>query len=267
MRLMRDAWQELWQRNRGGGLLTLAFWYTVLTAVYQYLVTSRLGPYLPAKLKNFISHPGAVTAFPHIPTDLWVKLILVYLTFLLIVLPYAVGGLYGGIAAAMRDRPQFTGFLAFFRFGYMNFWKALGQIVLAILYAMAAAAVLIGVFSLLAALGGGTAAGAAAVIVAVVVTLWMVGTLLFWFGFTFSTGEPPTRGLGLALRWGLTHAGQLMTRIILLVGLLLAVLVVLTLISGIPVIGPILMVLSLGMVLPAFMAVYAILFYQESAQH
>lgn len=267
MTLIRDAWRELWMRNRGGGLLTLAFWYTLILSLYQYLVVSRLGPSLPQSLRNLVSHPGTVVTIPHLSGGLWVKLILVYLTFLLIVLPYAFGGLYGGIAAAIKENPQAVGFLAFFRYGYENFWRALGQIVLAILYALAVTVVFVGLFVLASQVGGAVASilGVVLMILLVLALLWMAGTLLFWVGYTFFTDSSPTKGLGLALRWGLSHLGRLYKRIILLIGLLLATMLVVTLISRtIPFLGPIIMVLVLGMVIPAFVATYALLFYGEA---
>ncbi|PSR23132.1 MAG: hypothetical protein C7B45_04110 [Sulfobacillus acidophilus] len=265
MGLIRDSWRELWARNRGGGFLTLAFWYTLVITLYQYLVASRLGPALPKSLTDMVTHPGSVTTLPHLSSALWIKLVLVYVTFLIIILPYVVGGLYGGIAAAIRERPQFTGFLAFFRFGYVNFWRALGQILLAIAYAVIVMAVLAGVVIGLSALDGqSTALGILAVIIVIVGVLWMIGTLLYWFGFTFSLEETPMHGWIPALRWSTSHMGRLFGHIVLLMGLLLAGILVMTLIAElIPIIGTIISVLALGMVLPAFLATYAVLLYQE----
>ncbi|MCY0899034.1 MAG: hypothetical protein OWU33_08900 [Firmicutes bacterium] len=268
MNLIRDTWRELWQRNRGGGLLTLAFWYTMLTALYQYFVASRLGPSLPASLQKMMAHPGVITSFPHLSHALWVKLLLVYVTFLLVVLPYAVGGLYGGIAAALRDRPQYTGFLAFFRFGYLHFWQALGQLLLTIAYTLVLLLALTGVFVVLSLVGGSNPVVAALlVIVALLVMLWLVGTLLYWFGYTFGTGQSPLKGWWPTVRWGLGHLKLLYGRMILLVGLLLATLFVVEILAaGIPVIGAIIMVLVMGMIVPAFLATYALLFYQTAGQ-
>ncbi len=266
MDLIRESWRELWQNNRNGGFLTLAFWYTMLTSLYQYLVASRLGPSLPKSLTNFVTHPGVVTTFPHLSSNLWLKLILVYLTFLLIIVPYAVGGLYGGIASALKTRPQGgTFFLAFFRFGYQNFWKALGQIVLGLCLVAVVLLVLTALYLGVAAVGGG-AMGVVFIVILAAVMLWMVGTLLYWFGFTFDTGESPARGLVPALRWSFTHLGQLYARMVLLLGLLIATLLVATFISStVPFLGALVMVLLVGMVVPAFMAVYALLLYRQNS--
>ncbi|MCY0878201.1 MAG: hypothetical protein OWU84_04605 [Firmicutes bacterium] len=268
MNLIRETWQELWQRNRGGGLLTLAFWYTMLTALYQYLVFSRLGPSLPASLQKLLSHPGAISSFPHLSHALWIKLALVYVTFLVVILPYAVGGLYGGIASALRERPQRTGFLAFFRFGYLHFWQALGQLLLAIVYGVVLLLAMTGVFVVLTLVGGNNPIVAVIlVILAVLVMLWLVGTLLYWFGFTFGTGQSPLKGWLPALRWGFGHLRLLYGRMALLVGLLLATLLVFEfLAAGIPIIGPVLWILVMGMIVPAFLATYALLFYQTAAE-
>jgi uncharacterized protein YacL len=92
----------------------------------------------------------------------------------------------------------------------------------------------------------------------------MVGTLLYWFGFTFGLEETPTHGWMPALRWSTSNVGRLFGHIVLLMGLLLAGILVMTLIADlIPIIGTIISVLALGMVLPAFLATYAVLLYQE----
>ncbi len=136
---------------------------------------------------------------------------------------------------------------------------------LAIAYAVIVMAVLAGVVIGLSALDGqSTALGILAVIIVIVGVLWMIGTLLYWFGFTFSLEETPMHGWIPALRWSTSHMGRLFGHIVLLMGLLLAGILVMTLIAElIPIIGTIISVLALGMVLPAFLATYAVLLYQE----
>lgn len=265
MGLIRDTWLELWRRNRGGGILTLAFWYTLITTLYQYVVASRLGPSLPKSLTNMVTHPGAATVLPHLSGALWTKLGLVYLTFLVIILPFTVGGLYGGIAAAVREKPQFTGPLAFFRFGYANFWRALTQVVLALVYGILILAVLTGIFLVFSAIAPSSAGlGIVVVVIAAVAILWLVGTVLYWFGDTFSTDDPPGAGWKSAMRWGMGNLGRLYGATALLIAVLLVALVVSTLLANsIPVIGPVVLVLVLGMVMPAFLAIYAVLLYQR----
>ena len=267
MTVIRDAWQELWQRNRGGGFLTLAFWYTLLTTAYEYIVVSRIGPSLPKSLQQLFTNPAATPVMPHLAPQLIVRVALAYLTFLLIVVPFSLGGLYGGIASALQERPAFTNFLAFFRFGYLNFWRALTQIVLSILYAaamvLALSLILLGLTRVLHV---GAAASIIWLILLVLVMLWLVATVLYWFGFTFTTAESPMRGLRLAVRWGWSHLGQLYSQTILLVGLLLAtVIVVETVVRMVPFLGELLVIFVLGMVVPAYLAIYALLLFQQSA--
>lgn len=270
MNLIRDTWRELWRRNRGGGLLTLAFWYTMLISLYQYLVASRLGPSLPKSLRDILEHPNALVSFPHLSGSLWFKIILVYLTFLFIVVPYAVGGLYGGIARAMGRSPEgmMTGFLSFFRYGYVNFWRALSQILLAVLYGGVVIAILTG-FYVAASLVTGVLSIVTTSLFALILfalVLWTMATLLYWFGYTFSTDESPVRGFLPAVTWGLTHLGKLYARILVLAVVVMATLVITTLMSSlIPLIGPIILVLVLGMVFPAFMGTYAMLLFQEAS--
>lgn len=261
--LIRDAWVELWQRNRGGGLLTLAFWYTLIVTLYQYLVASRLGPSLPKSLTALTTHPTATAVLPHLSSGLWLKLILVYLTFLVIILPFTLGGLYGGIATAIRERPEFTGFLSFFRFAYNNFWRALSQILLAVLYAIVVFAVVVGLAVGIALIAGNSPISAIAPVVLVIAALlWLIGTMLYWFGMTFSSDIAPARGWFLALRWGAGHLGALTSSSISLVLVLLVALTVMSLlVKALALIGTVLFVLVMGMVAPAFVAVFAVLLY------
>lgn len=261
--LIGESWRELWRRNRGGGFLTLAFWYTLLTSFYQYLVASRLGPSFPKGFTNLVSHPYVINTL-HLSGSLWLRLILVYLTFLLIIVPFGMGALYGGIASAFRTRPQFTSFFAFFRFGWINFWRALGQLVLAIIYGALLTVVVLLMFALLSGLG--TMGAVIGLVIAIAALIWMVGTLLWWFGFTFYTEQSPVVGFWPAMRWGATHRGRLFSSTILLLGLLLATIMVAALLeTAIPVIGAMVMVLVVGMVVPAFLVVYALLLYGQSA--
>ena len=266
MRLIRDAWTELWRGNRGGGVLTLAFWYTVVVTLYQYFVASRLGPSLPHGLVSLVNRPGTLTTLPHLSASLWLKIILVYLTFVVIILPYTVGGLYGGIATVIRERPQFMGFFAFFRYGYLNFWRALGQIVAAVLYGGIVLALMMGIFAGLSAIGANNAVvSVAALIVGAVIALWLVATLLYWFGRTFGGENSCVEGFVPTLRWGFSHLGQLYGQTLVLLVVLLAALYVVALLARIiPVFGPALLVLAVGMVAPAFLAIYAILLFQQS---
>lgn len=265
MDLVRGSWLELWRRNRGGGILTLAFWYTLVTTLYQYLVAARLRPAMPKSVLHILAHPTATAVIPHLSASLLTKMGLFYLTFLVVVFPFALGGLYGGVSSAIREAPEYTSFLAFFRFGYRNFWRALTQVVLGLVYVAVIIAILAGVFLALSAITvGGALAGVVAVIVGAVGILWLVGTTLYWFGQTFATAESPGRGWLTSLRWGMTHMGRLMSSTILLAGLIIVVLYLSSLLATvIPVLGEVLLVLVVGMVLPAYIATYAILLYQQ----
>lgn len=265
MELVRSSWLELWRRNRSGGILTLAFWYTLITTLYQYLVAARLGPDLPKELTRLINHPAVIRVMPHLAPALWVKLGLVYATFLLVILPFAVGGLYGGVASAIRDTPDRTSFVAFFKYGYRNFWRALAQVVLAVIYAAIVVGIVTGLFLALSAVGpGGPVAGIIAVIVGAAGMLWLVGTALYWFGQTFASSVSPVHGWPLIIRWGARHVGRLMSSTILLVAALLVTLFVTTLLASlIPVLGEVVLVLVLGMIMPAYLATYAVVLYQQ----
>ncbi|AEJ41916.1 hypothetical protein TPY_3764 [Sulfobacillus acidophilus TPY] len=266
--LIRNAWQELWQRNRTGGILTLAFWYTMITSLYQYLVASRLGPELPSGLRHMLTHPSGLTTFPHLTSALWIKLGLVYLTFLLVVLPFTLAGLYGGVADTMRDRQRVNGFLAFFRYAALHFWKAITQFVLTVIGMI----LVFMVFSLLMTLTATSSGGVGIfltvilLIIFLVLVLSLVAVVLLWFGSTFYGEVPPLEGLGRVVRWVVGHWPFAWSSMVLLVGLALAYAGVGLVLSSIPVIGPFVGVVMLGMIFPAFIAVYAMTFYQAAQQ-
>ncbi len=265
MGLLRDTWLALWRGSRGGGILTMAFWYTLIITLYEYLVASRLGHSIPQGLTRLIKHPGVV-ALPHLAEPVLIKLILVYLTFLIIILPFTIGGLYGGVAEVIHEKPQYLGFLAFFRFGYRNFWRAWTQILLALCYAVLLFAMLFGLVAGLGALMPNNSVMAViAVIIIVAGLLWLAGTLMYWFGQTFSTDVSPLKGWFQALGRAARNPIRMYGQIILLVVTLMVALIVLTFLANtIPFVGEILLVLVLGMVAPAFVAIYAILSYQQA---
>lgn len=240
----------------------MAFWYTMLTTFYQYLVISRLGPSFPKSLTTFLSHPGAAQALPHLGSALLFKLGLVYLTFLVIVLPFALGGLYGGIVEALKKRPEFTPILAFFRFGYREFWHALAQVVLTVLYVAAIFLILLLLYGALGTLG--TLGAALFIVLFLAVMVWTMGTVLFWFGHTFETGRSASAGFVPAIRWAAGHLARLYTEVLLLLGLLLAALFVIELLTAVPLIGVLVLIIGEGMILPAFLAIYAILMYRQA---
>ncbi len=242
----------------------MAFWYTMLTTFYQYLVISRLGPSFPKSLTTFLTHPGTAHALPHLSSALLFKLGLVYLTFLVIILPFAVGGLYGGIAEALKKRPEFTPILAFFRFGYREFWHALAQVVLTLLYVAAIFVMLLSLYAVLGILG--TLGAVIFMVLFLAVMVWTMGTVLFWFGHTFETGHSAARGFIPAIRWAARHLGRLYTEVLLLLGLLLAALIVINILTSVPLIGVLVLIIGEGMILPAFLAIYAILMYRQAQQ-
>ena len=113
-----------------------------------------------------------------------------------------------------------------------------------------------------AIVGSGAVVAAVLVVIAVAVMLWLVGTVLYWFGSTFGGSHSPKSGFLPSVRWSTSRAGRVLGSMVLLIGLLLAVLFVMTILaSTIPVLGAVLMVLVLGMIVPAFMGIYAIQLY------
>jgi hypothetical protein len=264
--MIRWAWEELWQKNRAGGILTLAFWYTLVTSLYQYLVDSRIGPLLPKKFQEMLRSPGHIVALPHLTPTLWVKLILVYLTFFLIVLPFTLGGLYGGIASTVKNRETVPGFLAFFRYAVENFWRALAQLVLTGIFVGLTVFVFALVLGLLSALPRAFYDVLSVILLLVMLAaiLTMVAMILYWLGSTFYGRVSPAQGWVRAAQWVLRHWGYAWSSMVLLIGLSLAAFLVVMVFAQIPFLGPIAAVLILGMVFPSYLAVYAMGFYQQA---
>ena len=119
--LVVATWQEA--RIRPGSLV-LAFWYLFIVVVFEYFSLSHLGP----GFSSWISKLTSTGTVPALHGDLALKLALVYLTFILIVFPFSVGGLGGGVAAGLAGKDTLASLFAFFRHAVASFWTSLGLV-------------------------------------------------------------------------------------------------------------------------------------------
>lgn len=265
--LIRLAWRELWNRNQSSTILFLAFWYSVVTGLYQSFVSARLGPALPSALKTFNPMRGLnlATILPHLSHGLLVRLVLVYATLILVIAPFGVAGLYGGVGDALRT-PARTNLLAFFRYASQNFWRALGFLVIALIVA-GAGFLLVGLLgSLLGLLAHALGMLAGLLLVALVLGFltFLISVFLYWLGAMFYGQEPVLHALGEALGWLLHHVGFALRFGILLMGILIVASLILMVMLVVPVLGPMAAVVLGGMIAPAFLAVLAAVYYREA---
>lgn len=258
--ILRIAWRELWDRTHAGGILLLAFWYSLITSLYQHLVASRIGPLLPQQMKTYNPFSGHPMAIPPLAPGLITKLVLVYLTLILVISPFAMAGLYSGTAAALGRGDVSPGFFAFFRYAAHHFWKTLGFIVLGILTALV---LMLVAFVLLVT---GSQLGVLSIVPMLVlmgiVFLWL-GFIWYWLGSIFYGQLPVVQGMMEAFRWVGRHLFFTLRFVVLTVGLLIVVGVFLLLVMAVPIIGPVTALAVGGMILPAFIAAVSCIFYRE----
>ncbi|MBX5466055.1 MAG: hypothetical protein K6U14_00985 [Firmicutes bacterium] len=266
--LLRMAWRELWQRP---GLLLLAFWNVLLTSLVEYFFMSRLGPQIQPWLTRIGSSGSGLSGLWAMPSTLWVKIGLVNLTMLLIVLPFTLGGLYGGVSAALGHGDRLQGFFRFFHFAVENFWRSL-----AVMVGMLVVAGVIGLLAGAIALGLGLLAQSAAVstllaILAVALTLGLaflaLALVLYWLGAVYYGRTGVARALGAAIGW-LRHDWWLGLRVALMLffGVILPALVVNGLATLVPVLGGLVSLVAEGVVM-GMLATVAVLLNREVDRH
>ncbi|CAB1130230.1 conserved membrane protein of unknown function [Candidatus Hydrogenisulfobacillus filiaventi] len=251
--LFRSAWEELRRRPQ---LWMLAFWYLFVNSGVQLLVADRLAPQLPAWLRHpspaLFQHP-----LPALPPGLAVKLVLVFLSFLLILLPFSTAGLYGGAAAVLKNEPG-TGIWTFWRYAVREFWRGLGFEVLLVLTLAVVSGLLAGISALFGV--AGQAAGLLAVfeilamiVVIAVLALWFAATL-YALGAVFYGLEAPLKAFGAAWSWTLRHVGPAWQTAVLFLTLAIGAWIVTAILALIPVLGGFLAIALSALVLD-FLAV------------
>ncbi len=249
----------------------MAFWYLFITALFQLFVLSRLGSALPQSFTHPNLQTFAVPALPHLKAAIWVKIALVYLTLILIVFPFVMGGLYGAAAAALKNNESLRGLLQFFKFGAKNFWRAFLLVVMAIVGFVLLFVGLWVMTFLLSLLG--SAVPTVASFLSIVALVILIGFLMLWFalvlywvGAVFYGEMPPLAGFGEALVWVRRHWVFGLRFILLEVAVFVVFLLVMTLLSAIPVMGGIIALVGSGIML-SWAAYQAMFLYRESVRH
>lgn len=263
--LLKQAWREIWQNP---GILLLAFWYLVITSAFEYFFISHLGPQVSSWLQQLPSLSAA--SLPPLGPNLLIKVILVYLTMLFIVSPFALGGLYGGAAASVRER-RVHGFFDFFGFAIRNFWRSLALVTLAV----ASLLILTGIWLLSSALAGSTG-GTLVSLVGLFGFVVGLGLLLLWvafmlasFGALFFGQDRFWDAIRFAARWVLASWGFALRLVMVLMVLLVLAVLVLQSFTAIPLlgstVGPVLSLFVSGLIM-AFLAALAVVLNRESVR-
>ncbi len=250
--LVAQAWKEA--RKRPGSLV-LAFWYLFIIVVFEYFSLSHLGPEFFHWLTR-LAHTGTV---PPLSRILAIKLGLVYLTFVLIVLPFSVGGLYGGVSSAVREQDSLAGLFVFFRQAVRKFWVSLGYVVTVVL----GTAVLYMVFALVLTVA--TANPVLTIILrllALAVAIFWLAAVLYWQGAVYFGEETVLGGLWHSITWVVGDLWFALRLMALVIGILVVAAVCFRLVSVIPGIGPIISMLGGGALL-ALLATFAMVLYRD----
>ncbi len=263
--LFRIAWRQIWQKP---GILVMAFWYLFITSLFQLFVLSRLGTSLPSSLQHFSLQNMVAPHFPHIAAGVVAKVALVYLTLVLIILPFVMGGLYGGAAEAARGKEPLTGLFGFFKFGGHNFWRTFTLVVMAFIGFVVLFLILMAV-SLLLSLAGRVIPAIAPVfsVIALIVLIGLMmlwfATLLYWVGAVFYGEVSPGEGLKEALGWIRKHWSFGLRFVLLEAALLIIFVLAMSLLAQIPLLGGLLALIASGIML-AWIAYQAMFLYRES---
>lgn len=262
------AWREVWQRP---GLLLLAFWNVIITSLVELFFMSRLGPQVLPIVSQANSAGFGIGQLGSISPQLGTKLALVYLTMLFIVIPFTLGGLYGGVSAALARGDRLVGFFRFFRFAIDNFWRSLAMMV-GLLAMAVAVGIFLGAINLgLSTFAGNSPVGVAAGVVALALTLLTVvltmATLLYWLGAVYYGHSGVREGLGEAVRW-IRRDWWLGIRLVFTVlGLLIIPGILVNLLGTfIPVLGGLFSLVAGGLVM-ATLATLAAVLNRESNRH
>jgi hypothetical protein len=249
----------------------MAFWYLIITSLFQLFVLSRLGASLPSSLTHLGLQNVASPHLPHIAPGVLAKVVLVYLTLGLIILPFVIGGLYGGAAEAVRGQEPLAGLFSFFKFGRHNFWRTFTLVVMAFIGFIILFLILMAV-SLLLSLAG-RAIPAIAPVFSVIALIVLIGlmmlwfaTLLYWVGAVFYGQVTPGEGLKEALRWIQKHWPFGLRFVLLEAALLIIFMLVMLLVAQIPLLGGLLALIVSGIML-AWIAYQAMFLYRESIRN
>ncbi len=253
--LVATTWREA--RKRPGSLI-LAFWYLFIVIAFEYFSLSHLGSGFSAWVTK-VTNTGTI---PALPGGLAFKLVLVYLTFILIVFPFSVGGLGGGVAAGLEGKDTLGSLFSFFRHAAANFWMSLGLVTAAL---VASAILYVAVALFLNVASFDVVSAVITRLIALAVLVFWLGTLFYWTGAVFLGAEPVLFGLWHAVRWVVGQFWFAFRTTALVMGLLIAAAIIFALMADVPLIGSVISMVASGGIL-ALMATFAMVLYRSQIQ-
>lgn len=253
--LFRKAWIDLWHNP---GIYNLVFWNLIVTLLLDLAFESRVAPLLPAVFSHGALLIGGLPKWPVLPASSWLKIGLFFASAVLIVTPFRVAGLYGGVFELMARRPGLSPLFFFFTAGRRLFWRGLGA-TLAGVVLLAALFLALWILSLPAAALGG--AGVLFLVLWLVLVVWAIGLVLMGLGAIMANDRPGWEAVLAALRWAVKGWWTSLRIGFMIVGLLLLVLLLAVLLKSVPVLGSIFVLVVLW-VATGYTAVLPALLYR-----
>jgi hypothetical protein len=252
--LVATTWQEA--RKRPGSLV-LAFWYLFIVVIFEFVTFSRMGP----DFSSWISRLTTSATVPALSGALAFKLGLVYLTFILIVFPFSVGGLGGGVASALEGQDNLGSLFAFFGHAVQRFWMSLGLVAGAL---VASAILYVAVALFMSVASFDTVAAVVTRLIGLGVLIFWLATLFYWAGAVFLGQESVLWALWHGVRWAVGHAWFAFRVSALVIGLLIAAVVIFALVAELPIIGSIISMVASGALL-TLLTTFAMVLYRSQA--
>lgn len=253
--LVSRVWLEA---RRRPNMVILAFWYLFIVVVFEYFSLSHLGP----AFSTWVSRLTSTGTIGAINEPLVLKLVLVYLTFILIVFPFSLGGLCAGIASAVQSDHLIPGLLAYFRYAFVSFWGSLGFVASAtvgsvIIYVVLVLLLNVGSFDLVAAI--------ILRLLALVVIVWWLAVVAYWCGSIYGGGEPVLWALVHGILWVVKNPWFGFRLMALVLGILIVAVLVFAFLSQIPLLGPILSMLASGVIV-TLVTTFAMVLYRDGGE-
>jgi hypothetical protein len=237
--LVRLVWRSLWEHPT---VFNLVFWSLMIALLVDWVMLARLAPLLPNALANprFWTSPDAMSRASRLlaPAAGW-RLGVFGLAVLLVVTPFRIAGLYGGVWDVLERPTPLVSPFQFFASARHRFWRGFAATVLGLLLALVVG-VLFAVLSAVASWVG--------VIVGLLLVVFAV--VLAWIGLGTLMAEPdrPAWGVvGVVLRTAARRWWDCLRFGLLAIGLGIASTVVLEVMASVPVLGTIVTIVFIGL--------------------
>ncbi|WP_053960020.1 hypothetical protein [Sulfobacillus thermosulfidooxidans] len=266
--ILRHAWRHLLRKP---GNLVLSFWYLFILFFFQLFAMRGLGSGFQNWLKALNPSKMTMTNLPPLPHGVALKLALTYLTMILIVFPFVIGALYGGVADSLKTANNQVGLFAFFRYGSRLFWESMGLFVGIVVGTTIMLGVGIAINLLFTLLGGHSQVlGVITSVVAAIITLTIMflwfAVVLFWLGAVYFGGERIWPAFTEALQWVWHHKAESLRLLLLTAVIVLVATIFFSLFSLVPIIGQFFAIMLYAGVL-TLIAIEANVFYREATRH